>query len=162
VFACGGWAPCDANKTVCYAAPSVCRPTLADCCSSCSFQEIPCLLSDPTTDRTAGVRSPTEAEDLSSNLSVQTGSGAHPATCTVGTGGSFPGGKARRGRDADHSPLPVPRLRKSRSYTSCHPDAPLWSVTGPLHLYLLHVRPHRGVRPRVLEFHPAAPKELLV
>jgi hypothetical protein len=28
--------------------------------------------------------------------------------------------------------LLVPRLRKSRSYTSCHPDAPLWSVTGPL------------------------------
>jgi hypothetical protein len=24
--------------------------------------------------------------------------------CTVGAGGSFPGGKARPGRDADHSP----------------------------------------------------------
>jgi hypothetical protein len=46
------------------------------------------------------VRYPTEAEDFSSNLCVQTGSGAHP----VGTGGSFPGGKARPGRDADHSP----------------------------------------------------------
>jgi hypothetical protein len=34
-------------------------------------------------------------------------------------------------------PLPVPRLRKSRSYTSCHSNAPLWSVTGPLYLYLL-------------------------
>jgi hypothetical protein len=31
-------------------------------------------------------------------------SGAHPASYTVGTGGSFPGGKARPGRDADHSP----------------------------------------------------------
>jgi hypothetical protein len=31
-------------------------------------------------------------------------------------------------------PLLVPRLRKSRSCTSCHPDAPLWSVTGPLYL----------------------------
>jgi hypothetical protein len=33
-------------------------------------------------------------------------------------------------------PLLVPRLRRSRSYTSCHPNAPLWSVTGPLYLFL--------------------------
>jgi hypothetical protein len=33
-------------------------------------------------------------------------------------------------------PLLVPRLRKSRSYTSCHPEAPLWTVTGPFYLYL--------------------------
>jgi hypothetical protein len=26
------------------------------------------------------------------------------ASCTMGTGGPFPGGKARPGRDADHSP----------------------------------------------------------
>jgi hypothetical protein len=32
-------------------------------------------------------------------------------------------------------PLLVPRVRKSRSYTSCHPDAPLWSVTGPNYLF---------------------------
>jgi hypothetical protein len=73
-----------------------------------------------------------EAEDFSSSLCVQTGSGAHTASCTMGTGGSLPGGKARPGRDADHSPLLVSRLRKHRSYTSCHPNAPLWSVTGPL------------------------------
>jgi hypothetical protein len=35
---------------------------------------------------------------------VQTGSGAHPASCTMGTGGPFYGTKARSGRDADHSP----------------------------------------------------------
>jgi hypothetical protein len=29
---------------------------------------------------------------------------AHPASCTMRTGGPFPGGKARPGRDADHSP----------------------------------------------------------
>jgi len=34
---------------------------------------------------------------------VQTGPGAHPASCTMGTG-SFPGGKERPGRDADPSP----------------------------------------------------------
>jgi hypothetical protein len=35
--------------------------------------------------------------------SVQTGSGAHPASCTTDTGGPFPGAKARPGRDSDHS-----------------------------------------------------------
>jgi hypothetical protein len=35
---------------------------------------------------------------------LQTGSGAHPASCPMGTEGSFPRGKARPGRDADHSP----------------------------------------------------------
>jgi hypothetical protein len=55
-------------------------------------------------DRAIQVRSPAEAKDLSSNVCVQTGSGAHPASCTMGTGESFPGGKARPGRVADHSP----------------------------------------------------------
>jgi hypothetical protein len=50
------------------------------------------------------VRPPTEAEDFSSSLCVQTGSGAHPASCTMGTGGPISGGKAQPGRDADHSP----------------------------------------------------------
>jgi hypothetical protein len=36
-------------------------------------------------------------EDFSSNLCVQTGYGAHPASCPVGIGG-----KTRPGRDADH------------------------------------------------------------
>jgi hypothetical protein len=55
-------------------------------------------------DRATGVRSSAGAKDFSSNLCVQTGSGAHPASCTMGTGGRFPGGKARPGSDADHSP----------------------------------------------------------
>jgi hypothetical protein len=50
------------------------------------------------------VRSPAGAKEFSSSLCVQTGSGAHPASCTMGTGGPFPGGKARPRRDADHSP----------------------------------------------------------
>jgi hypothetical protein len=58
----------------------------------------------PTLDWTTGVRSPTEAEDFSSSICVQTGSGARPASCTMGTGGPFPEGKARPRRDADHSP----------------------------------------------------------
>jgi hypothetical protein len=71
-------------------------------------QSVQCL----TTDWAAGVRSPTEAEDFSSNLCVQTGSGAHWASYTMGTGGSFPGGKARPGRDADHSPPSSAEVKK--------------------------------------------------
>jgi hypothetical protein len=56
-------------------------------------------------DRAIGVRSPAGAKDFSSKLCVQTGSEAHPASCTMGTGGPFPWGKARPGRDTDHSPL---------------------------------------------------------
>jgi hypothetical protein len=55
-------------------------------------------------DRTIEVRSPAGAKDFSSNLCVQTGSGVHRASCTMDTRGPFPGGKARPGRDADHSP----------------------------------------------------------
>jgi hypothetical protein len=54
--------------------------------------------------RAIGVRSQAGADDFSYSLCVQTGSGAHPASCTMGTGGPFPGGKARPGRDANHSP----------------------------------------------------------
>jgi hypothetical protein len=54
-------------------------------------------------DQAIGVRSPVGAKDFSSSLCVQTGSGAHPASCTMGTGGNIPGGKVRPGRDADHS-----------------------------------------------------------
>jgi hypothetical protein len=53
--------------------------------------------------RAIEVRSPTGA-DFSSSSCVQTGSGAHPATYPMGTGGPFPGCTARPGRDADHSP----------------------------------------------------------
>jgi hypothetical protein len=55
-------------------------------------------------DRTIEVRSPAKAKDFSSNLCVQTGSGAHPASCTIGTGGPFPGAKAQPAHDVDHSP----------------------------------------------------------
>jgi hypothetical protein len=50
------------------------------------------------------VRSPTDTRDISSNLCVQTDSGAHPASCKMGTGGPFSEGNARPGRDPDHSP----------------------------------------------------------
>jgi hypothetical protein len=55
-------------------------------------------------DRAIEVRFQAGAKDFSSNLCVQTGSGAHPASYTMGTGVLSPGVKARPGRDADHSP----------------------------------------------------------
>jgi hypothetical protein len=44
---------------------------------------------------------------------IQTGPGAHPASCTMGTG-SFPGVK-QPGCDADTHPLLAPRSRMSRA-----------------------------------------------
>jgi hypothetical protein len=41
-------------------------------------------------------------KDFSSSLYVQTGSGAHSASCKMGP---FPRAKMRPGRNADHSPL---------------------------------------------------------
>jgi hypothetical protein len=55
-------------------------------------------------DRAIEVQSPAEAREFSSNIFVQTGTGAHPASCPVGTGDPFSGGKELLGRDADHSP----------------------------------------------------------
>jgi hypothetical protein len=54
-------------------------------------------------DRAIQVRSPAEAKAFSSSLCVQTGSGAHPASCPMGTWGPFPGGKTWAGHAADHS-----------------------------------------------------------
>jgi hypothetical protein len=73
----------------------------------CFFSDLACLgpgVSSGSTvsdygldDRAISVRSPAGAKDLSSSLFVQTGSGAHPASCTMGTGGPFPGGKSAAG-----------------------------------------------------------------
>jgi hypothetical protein len=72
-------------------------------------------------DRAIEVRSPAEARDFSSSLCVQTGSGAHSVSCTMGTVVPFLGGKTRPRRDADHSPHLVPRSWMSRSCTSFPP-----------------------------------------
>ena len=54
---------------------------------------------------------------------VQTGPGAHPASCTMGTG-SIPGVKSGRGVTLAPHPLLVPWSRKSRAI----PVLPLWAV----------------------------------
>jgi hypothetical protein len=93
-------------------------------------------------DRAIGVRSPAGAKDFSSILSVQTGSGAHPASCPMGTGGPFPGGKARLGRDADHSPPSSAQVvNEWELYLS--PQAPPWRVAGLLCFLLLLYRLHK-------------------
>jgi hypothetical protein len=56
-------------------------------------------------DQAIKVQSVAEARDSSSSLCVQTGLGAHPASCTMRTQGPFPGGKTWPGHDTDHSSL---------------------------------------------------------
>jgi hypothetical protein len=66
-------------------------------------------------------------EDFSSSFCAQTGSGAHPASCTMGTGGPFSWVKCGRGVTlATHPPL-VPRSWISRSNTSSS-----WASIGVL------------------------------
>jgi hypothetical protein len=67
-----------------------------------------------------GIRSPIEAEDFYSSLCFQTGSGAHPASCAMGTGGPFPGGKAR--------------------LCLLSPQAPSWRVAGSLYLFFYYFK----------------------
>ena len=56
---------------------------------------------------------------------VQTGPGAHPASCKMGTG-SFPGVKCGRGVLLTTHPLLVPRSWKSRAI----PLPTLWATPG--------------------------------
>jgi hypothetical protein len=44
-------------------------------------------------DRSSRVRFPAEVENFSLHHRVQNGSGVHPASCPMGSRGSFPGGK---------------------------------------------------------------------
>jgi hypothetical protein len=59
---------------------------------------------------------------------VQTGLGAHPASCTMGTG-SFSGVK-RPVRGADHPTPPSVEVENEKSYTSTPPPGLWWPVIG--------------------------------
>jgi hypothetical protein len=50
--------------------------------------------------------------------SLQTGSGAHPASYPLDTGGSFPGGVERQGREADHSPTSSTEVKNNGAISS--------------------------------------------
>jgi hypothetical protein len=55
---------------------------------------------------------------------VQNGSGAHPASCPMGTRGSFPGGKA--GREADRSPPSSTEVKEWVELYLHSPNTPRW------------------------------------
>ena len=74
---------------------------------------------------------------------VQTGPGAHPAFCTMGTG-SFPGVKYDRGVLLTTHPLLVPRSWKSRAIPLPTLRATTGPVTGTLYLYLYQSPVHRS------------------
>jgi hypothetical protein len=82
------------------------------------------------------IRSPAVAKDFSSRLCVQTGSGARPASCAMGTGVLSPGVKRGRGVTLTTHPHLVPRSRMSRSYTSSPPSASM-ACSGTALLLLL-------------------------
>jgi hypothetical protein len=77
---------------------------------------------------------PDRAEDFSSSLCVQTGSEAHPASYPMGTGGPFPGGKARHGRAADHSPPSGAEVKNEQELYLLSSHMPPWHVAGQLYL----------------------------
>jgi hypothetical protein len=87
-------------------------------------------------DRAIGFRSPAGAKNFSFNLCVQTGSGAHPASCTMGTGGTFPGAKRGRSVTLITHPHLVPKSIMSRSYTSSPPRATM-ACSGTTLLFFL-------------------------
>jgi hypothetical protein len=69
-------------------------------------------------DRAIGVRSPAGEKDSSSSLCVQTGSGPHLASCSMGTGVLYQGVKCGRGVTLTTDLHVVTRSRMNRSYTS--------------------------------------------
>jgi hypothetical protein len=53
--------------------------------------------------------------------------------------GSFPGGKVRPGRAADHSPPSRAEVMEEYSYTYTHPLGHTGPVTGLLYLYFKYL-----------------------
>jgi hypothetical protein len=74
-------------------------------------------------DRAIEVRSPAGAEAFPSNVCVQTDSGDHPGSCTMGTGVLSPGVKCGRGVKLTTRLHLVPRSCMSRSYIFSPPSA---------------------------------------
>ena len=73
---------------------------------------------------------------------VQTGPGAHPASCTMGTE-SFPGVK-RPGRGADHPPTSKRRGHERVGLYLSSPSGPSWPVIGRTLLQRKYVQNARG------------------
>jgi hypothetical protein len=56
----------------------------------------------------------------------------------MGTGGPFPGDKARPGRDADHSPPSSAEVKNEEELYLLSPHAPPWHVAGQLYFFILY------------------------
>jgi hypothetical protein len=94
-------------------------------------QSVWCLATDWTTGRSRF--DPRQGrKDFSFKLFVQTASGAHPASCTVGTASPIPGDKARPGQDADHSPASSAEVENEQELYLLSPQATPWRVVGQL------------------------------
>jgi hypothetical protein len=57
----------------------------------------------------------------------------------MGTGSPFPGGKARQGRDADHSPSSSAEVENEYELYILSPQAPPWRVARLLYFYFLNL-----------------------
>jgi hypothetical protein len=53
----------------------------------------------------------------------------------MGTGGPFPGGKARPGRDTDHSPPSSAEVKYEWELYLLSPHVPPWHVVGQLYFF---------------------------
>jgi hypothetical protein len=73
-----------------------------------------------------------ETASLNKLMCVQTGSGAHPASYPMGTGGPFPGGKPWTGPDADHSPPSTAEVKHEQELYLLSPQALSCLVSGRL------------------------------
>jgi hypothetical protein len=114
--------------------------TCIDCWNEVSRGSSVSIVSDyEMDDPVVGVRSPADAKGFSCSPCVQTSSKAHPASCPMGTAGPFPGGKARSGRDADHSPPPSTGVKNEHELYVLSTQALPWRVAGQLYFYLHEV-----------------------
>jgi hypothetical protein len=85
-------------------------------------------------------------KDFFSRLCVHTGSGAHPASCAMGTEGPFPGGKTRPGRDADHSLPSSAEVENEVGAILPLPQDPPWRVAGLLYFLCCDRDQHFSLR----------------
>jgi hypothetical protein len=77
-------------------------------------------------------------KDISSGLCVQTSSEAHPASYTTDTG-VLSWGKARPGRNADHSPSSSAEVKNEKEIYLLSLLALLGHVAGQLYLFNTYI-----------------------
>jgi hypothetical protein len=72
------------------------------------------------------VQSLAEAGDFSSNICIQTDSGTHPASCTMGIRCPFTWGEVWLRHVADNSPPTSDEVKKEQELYLLFPQAPPW------------------------------------